>query len=319
MARMDTITALIDAGMGHDVQRVRTLACQIMAQERANGHTIAADAIARALGTGGTDEREIPTTGGRGGSPLAYNAQPRHALADLWIDPEVVADLEDLVSEHTTHAQAIREAGLEPRHRLLFAGPPGNGKTATAEALAAAMDLPLWVARYDSLIGSYLGETATHMTKLLQSASEAPCVLLFDEFDAVGKERGDAHEVGEMKRLVASLVMQMDRLPSHTVVICTTNHQELLDRALWRRFQVCIGFPAPMKHQIPAWFKIYASTTIPNDIADWMADLGASFAELRDVCSDAARRVALGREGCVADAIARVCFRWCARVRAETA
>ena len=117
-------------------------------------------------------------------------------------------------------------------------GPPGNGKTSLAEAIAEALAVPFFVVRYEAMIGSFLGETAARLKRVFDYARTTPCVLFFDEFDAVGKERGDVHETGEIKRVVTSLLMQVDDLPSYTVVVAATNHAELLDRAAWRRFQV---------------------------------------------------------------------------------
>jgi AAA+ superfamily predicted ATPase len=99
----------------------------------------------------------------------------------------------------------------------------------------------LFVVRYEAMIGSFLGETAGRLKRVFDYARRTPCVLFFDEFDSVGKERGDIHETGEIKRVVTSLLMQIDDLPSYTIVVAATNHAELLDRAVWRRFQLRLG------------------------------------------------------------------------------
>src|SRR5262249_50918218 len=151
--------------------------------------------------------------------------------------------------------EILRSYGLEPRHRVLLAGAPGNGKTSLAEGLAQAMMVPLIVPRYDGLIASYLGETASRLRKLFDHFRTKACVLFFDEFDTLGKERGDEHETGEIKRVVSSLLLQIDDLPSHVVVVTATNHPELLDRAVWRRFQLRFELPAPNRAQIEAYFE----------------------------------------------------------------
>ena len=99
--------------------------------------------------------------------------------------------------------------------------------------------------RYESVIASYLGETAVRLSRLFDQVRTRRCVLFFDEFDVVGKERRDVHETGEIKRVVSSLLLQIDDLPSHVVVVTATNHPELLDRAVWRRFQLRLNLPAP--------------------------------------------------------------------------
>ena len=121
--------------------------------------------------------------------------------------------------------------------------------------MAYALNVPLLLVRYEAVIGSYLGETAQRISHLFEQVGSRRCVLFFDEFDAVGKERGDLHETGEIKRVVSSLLLQIDSLPSYVVAVAATNHPELLDRAVWRRFQVRLELPAPSTEQIGAWFR----------------------------------------------------------------
>jgi AAA+ superfamily predicted ATPase len=134
-------------------------------------------------------------------------------------------------------------------------GPPGNGKTSLAEAIAEGLAVPFFIVRYETMIGSFLGETAGRLKRVFDYARTTPCVLFFDEFDAVGKERGDTHETGEIKRVVTSLLMQIDDLPSYVVVVAATNHAELLDRAVWRRFELRLSLPAPDEKQLAAFIE----------------------------------------------------------------
>jgi SpoVK/Ycf46/Vps4 family AAA+-type ATPase len=179
----------------------------------------------------------------------------------------------------------------------LLAGAPGNGKTSLAEALAHALMVPLIVARYDGLIASYLGETASRLRKLFDYVRTRACVLFFDEFDTIGKERGDEHETGEIKRVVSSLLLQVDDLPSHVVVVTATNHPELLDRAVWRRFQLRLELPRPTRVQALAFFEKVAERLdfslgySPRTLADKLH--GANYSELEDFVADVARRYVL--------------------------
>ena len=143
---------------------------------------------------------------------------PRRRLEDL-ILPDVVRRAATQLVEEQQRASVLRAHGLEPRHRVLLVGPPGTGKTSMAEAIAEAVAVQLFVVRYEAMIGSYLGETAARLKRVFDYARTTPCVLFFDEFDAIGKERGDIHETGEIKRVVTSLLMQVDDLPSYTIVI----------------------------------------------------------------------------------------------------
>ena len=115
--------------------------------------------------------------------------------------------------------------------------------------------VPLLSVRYESVIASYLGETAVRFSRLFDQVRVRRCVLFFDEFDVVGKERGDVHETGEIKRVVSSLLLQIDSLPSHVVAVSATNHPELLDRAVWRRFQLQLTLPPPTPALAQEWFR----------------------------------------------------------------
>ncbi len=202
-----------------------------------------------------------------------------------------------LLEEHI-RADVLRANGYEPRHRVLLSGPPGNGKTSFAEGVAEALALPFFVVRYDSLIGSYLGETNARLRKLFDYIRTQPCVLFFDEFDAIGKERGDTHETGEIKRVVSFLLMQLDQLPSYVIVIAATNHGELLDRAVWRRFQMRLAFPAPDRRQIGSFLDQIIDTWPDRprlQTGKIASKLGAvSYAEALDFCQNVRRRQILG-------------------------
>jgi hypothetical protein len=143
---------------------------------------------------------------------------PRVRFEDLVLTLPARAEGKQLVEEHV-RADVLRAHGYEPRHKVLLSGPPGNGKTSYAEAVAEALALPFFVVRYDALIGSYLGETNTRLRKLFDYVRTQSCVLFFDEFDSIGKERGDTHETGEIKRVVSFLLMQIDQLPSYVLTI----------------------------------------------------------------------------------------------------
>jgi AAA+ superfamily predicted ATPase len=180
----------------------------------------------------------------------------------------------------------------------MLIGPPGNGKTSLAEAIATALMVPMIVVRYEGLIGSYLGETAARLAKLVSFVSTRRCVLFLDEFDTLAKERGDIHDTGEIKRVVSSLLLQIDSLPSHVVALTATNHPELLDRAVWRRFQLQIRLDAPTVDQIKQFlsrFEKRFGQTLPVNIPKVAAKLkGVTYADLENFVSDIQRRYILG-------------------------
>lgn len=190
---------------------------------------------------------------------LVHEIAPRRRLTEMVLDSNVVADIREFLDEFSNSA-LLHANSLEPRHTVLLVGPPGNGKTSLAEAVAAELSLPLLSVRYDAIIDSFLGETSNRLRRLIDYAALNPCVLFFDEFDAVGKERSDAQETGEIKRVVSSLLMQMDRLPSHAIIICATNHPELLDRAVWRRFELKLEIGRPGPNELISWFTKFEKT-----------------------------------------------------------
>mgnify|MGYP001588095401 CR=1 FL=1 len=230
---------------------------------------------------------------------LVHAVPARRRLDELVLDPEVVEKIKEFVDEFS-QLPLLRSYSLEPRHTILLVGPPGNGKTSLAEAFATELGLPLLVVRYDAIVDSYLGETSNRLRKLIDHATAHPCVLFFDEFDAVGKERNDAQETGEIKRVVSSLLMQIDRLPSHTLVICATNHPELLDRAIWRRFEMRLDIERPSREQLKTWFGRFeksldgaAAGISAEEFADYL--LGENMSAVEAFTLDVRRKLVLSR------------------------
>ena len=246
MARADLILNLVKAGsQGNQAQFNNTVEA-LAADERAKKHTILADRLLAQLKSengrhpSGPIHRAVQSITNR----LVVELPTSRSLEDLILSDYVEEIVRELVEEQY-RADLLRAYNLEPRHRVLLAGPPGNGKTTLAEALADALCVPFLVVRYEEVIGSFLGETAQRISQVFEHARSRHCVLFFDEFDSMGKERGDPHETGEIKRVVSSLLLQIDALPSYVVVVTASNHPELLDRAVWRRFQIRLELAPP--------------------------------------------------------------------------
>lgn len=255
MARSDLLLDLVRLGMTGDKVRFQKVVEAMIAEERAKKHTTLAKRLEEMLRLA-PPERQPGNSGAtldQRVTSLVQELLPERSFDDLVLPKEVLEVSRELVQEHH-RVDLLRSFNLEPRNRVLLIGPPGNGKTSLAEAFAHALMVPLLVVRYEGVVGTYLGETAVRLRRLLEHASTRKCVLFFDEFETLGKERGDRHETGEIKRVVSSLLMQIDSLPSHVVVIGATNHAELLDRAVWRRFQVRMTLPEPTRSRLAEWF-----------------------------------------------------------------
>jgi len=279
--------------LGDDAQIRKTVEA-LAANERAKNHTILADRLLAQLQVGnGRDINTVPASK-PSDAPMVAEKIPCRCLDDLILVPLVAETVRELVAEHH-RADLLRSYNLEPRNRVVLTGPPGNGKTTLAEALADALGISFFVVRYEALIGSYLGETAQRIARVFEHARSRHCVLLFDEFDTVGKERGDAHETGEIKRVVSSLLLQIDALPSYVVVVAASNHPELLDRAAWRRFQIRLELQPPTQRQVEEWYHRFEQRTghsfgmQPKDLARKLR--GLSFAEVEDFCNDLLRKL----------------------------
>lgn len=298
MARADLILNLVKAGAQGDRARFQKTVEALAADERSKNHSILADRLLAQLAASHNGRHSGPTpvhTNSRVG-PLVSEVVPERRLEDLILPVDVTDVISDLIEEQH-RSDLLRAYNLEPRNRVLLAGPPGNGKTSLAEAIANSLNVPLVLARYEGIIGSYLGETAQRIGQVFEYARSRRCVLFFDEFDTVGKERGDRQETGEIKRVVSSLLLQVDALPSYVIVVTASNHPELLDRAVWRRFQVRLELPMPRQGQIEEWFKRFESRTgyglarSPRSLA--MRLRGLSFAEIEDFGMDVIRRILL--------------------------
>ena len=303
MAQADLLVELLKSASSGDQLALRKVAEALIEEEKRKGHRILADRLAKSL-------RPNTSTPGRGIAPrqsaangqhkeLMYEVVPERALDSLVLPASIHDQIRELVEEQH-RAELLHAHSLRARNRVLMAGPPGNGKTTLAEALAFELMYPLIVVRYETLVGSYLGETSSRLKNLLDYVRTQRCVLFFDEFETLGKERGDTHETGEIKRVVSSLLLQIDALPDYVVVVAASNHPELLDRAVWRRFQLRIELPTPSRRQLAQLITAVGQrcqTSFgyePETLAKHM--LGQNFAEVEEFCLSVVRRAVLDKK-----------------------
>ena len=295
MARADLLLNLVRAGAKGDQASFRKAIEALIAEERTKQHHILADRLAAHLAQNSGGAPTAMPGNARNGQPtdLFHEIAPQRRLSDLILPTSVESACKELVEEQN-RADLLRSHNLEPRNRVLLVGPPGNGKTSLAEALASELAVSFLVVRYEAVIASYLGETAVRLAKLFEQVRSRRCVLFLDEFDVVGKERGDIHETGEIKRVVSSLLLQVDALPSYVVIVTATNHPELLDRAVWRRFQLRLPLPRPTQEQTEEWFRRFEDrlgVELGSPYANLAKKLkGLSFSEIEQFGLDVQRR-----------------------------
>ena len=221
---------------------------------------------------------------------------PQRSRSEIVLAPEVQTRIERVVAELRAQPSLARH-GLSPKSRLLFVGPPGCGKTLCAEILAGELGLDLLHARFDGIVSSYLGETANNLRRVFGYAGQQRAVLFFDEFDALGKRRDDPQEVGELKRVVSSFLQILDAYPRDRVVIAATNHEGMLDDALWRRFDEVLHFGRPSAGQLVQLMDLRLQSVRKRgvDLAAFAKVMaGFSYADAERVCLEATKAMILG-------------------------
>lgn len=299
MAQADLLVELLKAATNSDQLALRKIAEGMIQEEKSKGHRLLAERLTKAIQanpTQGARPTLVKMNASSTNKDLFYEITPERNLDSLVLPPKIKAQVQELVEEQH-RSELLHAHNLRARNRILLAGPPGNGKTTLAEAVAFELMYPLIVIRYETLVGSYLGETSSRLKSVLDYARTQRCVLFFDEFETLGKERGDTHETGEIKRVVSSLLLQLDDMPDYVVVIAASNHPELLDKAVWRRFQLRIELPTPSREQLSYYIRSIGDRCnvnfgyAPDTLAKHL--LGLNFAETEDFCLGIIRRAVL--------------------------
>lgn len=249
--KADTIISMIRAHMAGDGSSFQEAAKQAAHEARGQGHTVVATQIQRAL---------LPTTNHSYGIPERHGTQAAQTPVrdgDFWAASWTTENLEDLILPTNTKAQLrgiiediqcaprLRNLGFEGATRAILTGPPGTGKTHAAKAIARECHQPLSMVHLDSLVSSYIGQTAERLSQVFEAAQEMNAILFLDEVDALARERDDPGETGEIKRVVIALLQLLDRHADSVTVLAATNHSKVLDSAIWRRFPEHIEFPMP--------------------------------------------------------------------------
>ena len=253
MANAVQLKALLASHLEGDDDRFFSVAMQVAAHEARRGHGKLAEEL-RAMIDDAKSRREAGTLLpiGRPRGELANileDSYPKNRLKEMILGKLLSGQIERIIREQR-HAGEILDHGLSPRRKLLLVGPPGTGKTLTATVLAGELGLPLFLVRLDGLITKYMGETASKLRLVFDATSQTRGVYFFDEFDAIGSQRGLTNDVGEIRRVLNSFLQMIEQDRSHSLVVAATNHPKILDPALFRRFDDVLDYELPNLTQI---------------------------------------------------------------------
>ncbi|MEV0846542.1 ATP-binding protein [Streptomyces sp. NPDC049954] len=303
-ASAEHLKALVRAHAEADDDRFYSIALQVAAKSARQGHGKFASELS-AL---------VESMRQRGAKPLSVVGptpvvQPRGELAsllgagyhdlrldDMTLGAELRASLDRVLHEQRQRAR-LERFGFTPAHRVLLSGPPGTGKSMTAAALAGELSLPLFTIRLDGLISRFMGETASKLRQVFDAVAQTRAVYLFDEFDALGAQRAMGNDVGEARRILNSFLLFLDEAPSESLVVAATNHREILDRALFRRFDLVVPYEPPTPEQAVEVMRrrlagMDTGTVRWSSVTERVA--GLSHAELVKAAESAAKQAIMG-------------------------
>ncbi len=256
MARGDQLKALLASYLEGNEAQFYSVAMQLAADEARKGHGRLAEELRELIDRTKVARKrpplEPPTPIGRPRGELAQLlrvAYPKARLADLIVSERVEQALRRIVKEQR-HLTKLLEHGLSPRRKILLVGSPGTGKTLTASALAGELGLPLFAVRLDALLTRFMGETAAKLRQIFDASHSARGVYFFDEFDAIGSQRVSPNDIGEVRRILNSFLVMIEEDTSHSLILAATNHPQILDDALFRRFDDVIEYELPQPSQI---------------------------------------------------------------------
>lgn len=238
--------ALVRSHGSGDDEAFYSVALQVAAQAARQGHhRLAADLKAAVENSRSERPKKVTSIAQPRGdlSDLVIASHPTVSLTELVLPQELAGQVQRILSEQRQRKHLL-DHGFEPAHRLLFEGPPGTGKTMTAAVLAHELSLPLLTIRLDSLMSKFMGETASKLRVIFEAAEAQRGVYLFDEFDALGGDRA-GNDVGEARRILNSFLVFLENSSSESLVIAAANHRSILDKALFRRFDVVLDYALP--------------------------------------------------------------------------
>ena len=307
MATADHVKALIRSHADGDDERFYAIALQVAAQAARQGHSKFAqdlrDLVDQAKARyrvmpSGQQTRPVPIVQPRGELVgLLTVAFPKGCLSDMALDCPIRSRIDRILLEQRQR-ETIQSHGMSPLRKLLLVGPPGTGKTMTAAALAGDLNIPLFTIELDGLITKYLGETAAKLRLIFEATKETRAIYFFDEFDSLGGARAARNEVGEIRRVLNSFLQFLEQDESDSVIVAATNHPQILDRALFRRFDSVIEYCLPSEKVTEGLMRFRLELLDTSQI-DWSKAVasakGLSHSDITRACEHAAKNAILQR------------------------
>jgi len=293
MATADQIKSLIRAHSDQDNERFKTTALQISAYEARQGHTQLARDIKTLLEKSGVPKGRIIQFNNQNQALLM--SMPDSRLSDIVVSDETQGRIERILNEYMNRKK-LHSFGMANRRKILIEGAPGTGKTMTASIIASELNLPLYTVQVDKLVTKFMGETSVKLRQIFDSIESIIGVYFFDEFDAIGADRGIDNEVGEMRRILNSFLQFLEQDVSESLIIAATNNQKILDKALFRRFDDVLHYSMPSADDVRKLFRvkfeIFSPGFSPSETLVERA-VSLSHAEISRVCDDAVKNAIL--------------------------
>lgn len=260
MASSEQLKALLQSHLDKDDDRFLSVALQVAAHEARNGHGKLAQELRDLVELSrkkANTAKSSPISIARGvqdASGLLFASEPKNKLSELITKDELKQKLVRLIREQQFMTK-LKSHGLSPRRKILLVGPPGTGKTLTASILAGELHYPLFQVRLDALITKFMGESSAKLRQVFDAINNVRGVYFFDEFDALGSQRSSTNDVGEARRILNSFLQMIEQDDSNSLIICATNHIEILDNALFRRFDDVIRYELPTADEVVTLFR----------------------------------------------------------------
>jgi SpoVK/Ycf46/Vps4 family AAA+-type ATPase len=293
MATANQLKTLIKSHFEENNEKFNTVALQIAAHEAKLGHSNLANDIKQIIDNGKkTSPKLKPLNSELQGLVLEVESDKK--LSDLIVPIEIKDRINRVIREFT-HRNKLLSHNLENRRKILFSGPPGTGKTMSASIIANELHLPIYVILMDKVVTKYMGETSAKLRQIFDLIVDRPAVYLFDEFDAIGSQRGKDNDVGEMRRVLNSFLQFLERDNSESLIIAATNNLGMLDQALFRRFDDVIHYNLPSDEEKIQLLKSRLGKNVTNKDMKILLPMleNLSHAEINQACLDAIKESVL--------------------------